>query len=264
MFFMNEIASLEDLNQVATQLKNLAEIILKHSISRCFVTSEESAIPKLEKSLQSFLARFPSSVSKTNIGDKKESDEARKSYFAIPGTVNYVASSIEGLPYTNPDSPTLKVVAQLLSNCFLHRELREKGGAYGGGASSSTVFNFYSYRDPNVLKTLETFLSSIQWVSKGEFTDRDIEEAKLSIFAVLDAPDSPSSKGSSEWISGIDYEMKQLWRDRLFAVSRKDIQRAADKYLMEQAKKAPVAVVGSDQNKAQFENNPEWKFISCV
>ena len=40
---------------------------------------------------------------------------------------------------------------QVLSLGFLHKEVREKGGAYGGGASSSPLggtFTFSSYRDP--------------------------------------------------------------------------------------------------------------------
>jgi len=38
-----------------------------------------------------------------------------------------------------------------MSTSFLHREIREKGGAYGGGASAAPVegiFGFMSYRDP--------------------------------------------------------------------------------------------------------------------
>jgi hypothetical protein len=42
--------------------------------------------------------------------------------------------------------------SQAISTSYLHREIREKGGAYGGGAGASPVegvFAFSSYRDPN-------------------------------------------------------------------------------------------------------------------
>jgi Zn-dependent M16 (insulinase) family peptidase len=52
----------------------------------------------------------------------------------------------------------------------LLREIREKGGAYGGGSriSSDGVFSFYSYRDPHTLHTFEAFEKGIQWATKGE------------------------------------------------------------------------------------------------
>ena len=42
---------------------------------------------------------------------------------------------------------SLRVLARLMTNRFLHRQIREKGGAYGGGARyGSGIFSFYSYR----------------------------------------------------------------------------------------------------------------------
>lgn len=39
-------------------------------------------------------------------------------------------------------------MAALLRNKYLHREIREKGGAYGGGAKTDShgALTFYSYR----------------------------------------------------------------------------------------------------------------------
>lgn len=43
---------------------------------------------------------------------------------------------------------SLKILASLMTAKFLHTEIREKGGAYGGGAkiSHNGIFTFYSYR----------------------------------------------------------------------------------------------------------------------
>jgi Zn-dependent M16 (insulinase) family peptidase len=62
--------------------------------------------------------------------------------------VNNVSMGLRTVPFIHADSPVLTVASQLLSTLFLHREIREKGGAYGGGASHSTdgVFSFWSYR----------------------------------------------------------------------------------------------------------------------
>ena len=78
----------------------------------------------------------------------------------------------------------LVVLGKVLSSKFLHREIREKGGAYGGGvmASSPGALKFFSYRDPNSDKTLDAFERSITWAADGGFTAQDIDEAKMGVF----------------------------------------------------------------------------------
>ena len=88
--------------------------------------------------------------------------------------------------YARKVSICLLLQAKLLSSKYLHPQIREKGGAYGGGAASnpsSGVFSFYSYRDPNCQQTLDAFDSSLDWLYKpGAFTQRDVDEAKLGVF----------------------------------------------------------------------------------
>ncbi len=56
----------------------------------------------------------------------------------------------------------------MMSQSYLHREIREKGGAYGGGAGQSNgIFYFYSYRDPNIDKTINSFKGAVDWVLNG-------------------------------------------------------------------------------------------------
>lgn len=51
-------------------------------------------------------------------------------------------------------------MADYLTNNQLHREIREKGGAYGAGCSVRSfkgALNMWSYQDPNILKTFNVF-----------------------------------------------------------------------------------------------------------
>lgn len=58
-------------------------------------------------------------------------------------------------------------------------------------------FNFFPLlRDPNSLSTLKTFEKAVEWAKSGEFTQQDIDEAKLAVFAAVDAPVAPSDKGT--------------------------------------------------------------------
>ncbi|CAJ0944457.1 unnamed protein product [Ranitomeya imitator] len=74
-----------------------------------------------------------------------------KTLFSLPFPVNYIGECIRTVPYTHDDYASLRLLARVMTAKFLHGEIREKGGAYGGGArlSFDGVFTFYSYRvDP--------------------------------------------------------------------------------------------------------------------
>lgn len=43
---------------------------------------------------------------------------------------------------------------------------------------------------------MKTFEKAVEWAKSGEFTQQDIDEAKLAVFAAVDAPVAPSDKGT--------------------------------------------------------------------
>lgn len=93
-------------------------------------------------------------------------------FLGLPIDVNYTASVLPGVAYTDPLHAVYQVLGHVLSNAFLHREIREKGGAYGGGMSAAGgLVSFYSYRDPNVEPTLHHYDSALRWARQGKFSD---------------------------------------------------------------------------------------------
>jgi Zn-dependent M16 (insulinase) family peptidase len=157
------------------------------------------------------------------------------SYFALPIQVNYAAQCFAAPTYTDPNSAPLRVLAQVMQANVVHREVREKGGAYGGGCGCSDgIFNFYSYRDPHSLETLGAFRRAVEWASAGggrAISDRMIDEAKLQIFGSVDAPSSPAAKGGAQFVRGITPEMMQASRERLLGVDRAALVCASQQYL---------------------------------
>ncbi|XP_010171984.1 presequence protease, mitochondrial-like [Antrostomus carolinensis] len=161
-------------------------------------------------------------------------------------------------PYTAADYASLRILARLMTAKFLHREIREKGGAYGGGAklSHNGIFTFYSYRDPNSVATLKTFEKAVEWAKSGEFTQQDIDEAKLAVFAAVDAPIAPSDKGMDHFLYGISDEMKQSHREQLFAVNSDNLVDVSNKYLAVGKSTRGQAVLGPEN--ADITKDPSW------
>ena len=45
------------------------------------------------------------------------------------------------------------------------------------------------YSDPNTIETLKSFQDCIEWAANGNFSDNDIDEAKLGVFSQVNTTD---------------------------------------------------------------------------
>ena len=135
---------------------------------------------------------------------------------------------------------------------YLHREIREKGGAYGGLASCNIeggLFSLLSYRDPHILRTLSVYDDAIDWAVRGDFNDEAIKEAQLSVFADLDRPLSPGSRGMHEFANnrqGLTLEKRQQLRQQILNITRAEICAAAKRHLAENSLKVD-SIVSSEE-----------------
>ncbi|KAI8373250.1 peptidase M16C associated-domain-containing protein [Blakeslea trispora] len=232
--FMSRLAAQEDVSKVADKLKQIASAVLTQSSLRIAVTSGEDAVESNTRSLLSFIEGLPMEGKAVPGVPSPFAPDYKKTFFPLPFQVNFSAKVLRGVPYTHPDGASLQVLSSLMTNHYLHREIREKNGAYGGGARYSGLgglFSFYSYRDPRTLETLDTFTKSIDWVQQRNFTDQELTESKLAIFQDVDAPQSVSEEGMLQFVHGISDEMRQLRRESLLKVTQDDIKRVAHTYL---------------------------------
>jgi Zn-dependent M16 (insulinase) family peptidase len=77
--------------------------------------------------------------------------EIVKQLWTTSTQVSFCAKAYPTVPVDHEDSAALTILGDFLRNGFLHRAIREQGGAYGSGAgqdSGEAVFRFFSYRDP--------------------------------------------------------------------------------------------------------------------
>lgn len=161
--------------------------------------------------------------------------------------VHFCAKAYPTVTMNHPDAPVLCVLGGVLRNGFLHRTIREQGGAYGGGASqdnNSASFRFYSYRDPRFSETLDDFDAAIAWLLEKNITDQQIEESILGVIGSLDKPGSPAGEAKQAFHAqhvGRDDEKRSLFRQRIINVSADDLYRVANTYLI--ADKANTAIV---------------------
>jgi len=237
------------LHDVIQKLKTIQSIaVANQSSMRVALTCGSESAKDNERLLSSFLSSLPQHS--VNFSSQPSSDYSRnsKSFFPLPYQVYYSGVALRTVPYVDNAGPALQILAQLLTHKHLHHEIREKGGAYGGGAYSqglSGLFGFYSYRDPNPVNTLKIIKESGIWARERVWTAQDLEEAKLSVFQGIDAPESVSQEGITQFLTGVDQDMQQQRREQLLDVTADDVKSVADKFLVNGIDSAHTAVLGT-------------------
>lgn len=179
--------------------------------------------------------------------DDSHADQA----WLIQANVQFCASAYQAVEVSHPDAAPLMVLAGYLRNGFLHSAIREKGGAYGGGASydgNACSFRFYSYRDPRLAETFQDFEASLDWLLNKEQHAYQLEEAILGLVSSMDKPGSPAGEAITAcyaWLHGRTPAFRKQLRERLLNVTIDDLKRVTQTYLVEQkpvkAVVAPVA-----------------------
>ena len=160
--------------------------------------------------------------------------------------VCYCAEAFQGVSRDNPDSAALSVLAAVLRNGFLHTAIREKGGAYGAGATNDTstnTFKFFSYRDPKCAETFKAFKDAIEW-AKTSISSQHLEEAILGVVSSIDKPLSPVGEAKNDFnfnLEGISVKERLEMRQRVINCSIEDLVRVCKKYLSGPSKKSILA-----------------------
>nr|XP_020016944.1 LOW QUALITY PROTEIN: presequence protease, mitochondrial [Castor canadensis] len=285
---MKRIAEMTDVKPILKKLPRIKKHLLKCDNMRCSVNATPQQMSQAQKEVENFIRNVgrskkerkpvrPHVVEKPVHSGSSGSTQANgsqiikklvtdptfkacqmKTHFLLPFPVNYVSECVRTAPYTDPDHASLKILARLMTAKFLHTEIREKGGAYGGGAklSHNGIFTLYSYRDPNSIETLQSFGKAVDWAKSGKFTQQDIDEAKLSVFSTVDAPVAPSDKGMDHFLYGLSDEMRQAHREQLFAVSYDKLIAVSNKYLAIGRSTHGLAILGPEN--AKIAKDPSW------
>lgn len=245
---MRRLATLGE-HELADVMRTLDEIRTRLFMAgrlRIIVTCEEQMVAELQGLIEDLVAALPAREPNgraVSVGPLEPGSEAR----IAPVPVAFNVRIFKTVRYTHPDAPALLVLANYLRDTFLHRELREKGGAYGGYAQAgvaSGVFYFGSYRDPNIVRSYDVFDEAVKWVTDSPIDPEQLKEAILGACGDVDPLESPDIKGRREATNratGFTRELRERFKKRLLEVTAEDLRRVANAYLERGAVHTTVA-----------------------
>ena len=246
-----------ELKKVADSLVALHQKVISNPAQYLIVAEKAS----LEELVDSVSKIWGTECSDKSIGSQLKLDSTRshqKVGWVTNSQVSFCAKAYATVPTDHADAAPLTVLGHYLRNGFLHRSIREQGGAYGSGAgqdSSNAAFRFYSYRDPRIEGTLDDFDASVKWLLEGEQIPEALEQAVLGVVSSIDKPRSPAGEAKTSYHSGLfgrTPEQRKRFRQRILAVTLEDLKRVAQTYLVNQP--SSIAVVSGEGAVETFEN----------
>lgn len=183
--------------------------------------------------------------------------------WSISSAVSFVASVFQTARMGHEDAPALAAISKLLRSMYLHREIREKGGAYGGFAlynPETGLFSYGSYRDPHIVSTLKVYERALDFIRGGTYSEEDIKEAVLQVCSDIDKPDPPgpaARKAFYRSILSLSDDARERYKAALLKLNREKVMHAAEKYFLPETASSVAVVSGEEQLRAANEKMPD-------
>jgi Zn-dependent M16 (insulinase) family peptidase len=230
------ITSETELQKLASQLEAIHQLVLNQP-RQYLLVSEKQRLDEFSQSMTDALASDRNQLQTDNTLAYQPKMLPRDHCWTASTQVSFCAKAFPTVAGSHPDAAALTLLGGILRNGYLHRAIREQGGAYGSGASQdsqSGAFRFFSYRDPRIDGTLEDFDASIKWVLNQPIGSDKIEEAILGVIGNMDKPSSPAGEAIQAFYTELNGRNKQTqieFRQRVLKVNEGDLKRVAEQYL---------------------------------
>ena len=242
--YLCELLEKADWTALGKKMEELWKSVLKKNALTVSLHGSDAALDTLKKLLPG------SAFAAEKRGEAKPYTEELTApvneAFIIDGGVNY-----DVLVWPMERRLERKVLARVMSYEYLWHNIREVGGAYGTGmvTQNDGTEYLYTYRDPHLKESYETFAKGPTELAGRDYTEKDMNEFIVGAAAKLDTPRKPREEAAStdcKYFCGITDEMTAAERKSLCSVDAAALKaEAAD--LSARMEKGVRVVFGSKE-----------------
>ena len=242
--YLCELLEKADWTALGKKMEELWKSVLKKNALTVSLHGSDAALDTLKKLLPG------SAFAAEKRGEAKPCTEELTApvneAFIIDGGVNY-----DVLVWPMERRLERKVLARVMSYEYLWHNIREVGGAYGTGmvTQNDDTEYLYTYRDPHLKESYETFAKGPTELAGRDYTEKDMNEFIVGAAAKLDTPRKPREEAAStdcKYFCGITDEMTAAERKSLCSVDAAALKaEAAD--LSARMEKGVRVVFGSKE-----------------
>ncbi len=246
--FICELLEKADWAALGEKLDALREKVLGHAALTVSLHGSDAAMDTLRRLLPgSAFAAAERSPAKPYA---EELTPPVNEAFVIDGGVNY-----DVLVWPMERKLERKVLARVMSYEYLWHKIREVGGAYGTGmvTQNDGTEYLYTYRDPHLKESYETFAEGPAELAARDYTEKDMNEFIVGAAAKLDTPRKPKDEAAAtdcKYFCGITDEMNAAERKALCSVDAAALKAEAADLSARMAKGVRVAFGSKDAVEA--------------
>ena len=271
LFFLRQLVERIDTDWggVLKKLEALRGAVVNRDALLCNATFPQSERAGFEDQLTGLIEALPADGT-GEAGWTRETREGDEG-LVIPAQVNYVgkAANLYDLGYQLDGS--VGVVTRFLRNTWLWDRVRVQGGAYGAFCSFdhfTGVLSFVSYRDPNLLETLDIYGGAAGFLRELDLSSDELAKAIIGTIGDLDSYQLPDAKGYTSMVrelTGVDDAFRQEMRDAVLGTSADDF-RAFAEMLEQVGDQGRVVVLGSREalDRANAERGDWLKLLPVL
>jgi len=252
LFFLRDLAARVDRDwpTVAATLEQIRGTLVNRATMICNVTADTANMRRFVPELSGLLNALPRSEATHQ--PWKISEGPRAEALTIPAKVNYVAKGDDLIRLGYMPNGATSVIENYLRATWLWEKVRVQGGAYGGFCSvdpRSGVFAFLSYRDPNLLSTLDIYDETSRVLRETQLSEAELTRSIIGTIGEIDGYQLPDAKGYSSmvrYLVGESEAIRQQRREEVLATTQRDFRAFSD-VLNKVAAGGRVVVLGSPQ-----------------
>jgi len=270
LFFVRKLARAvdEDWPTVLRVLKKMHRLLLDRPSMIANVTVDQKGWERVAPLLADVAQALPESPAPA--AEWPPADIPPFEGMTVPSQVNYVGkgANLYDLGYRFHGSAL--VIARYLRNAYLWDQVRVQGGAYGAFCQIdrlSGALALVSYRDPNLLKTIEVFDRTARFLEETTLGDDELSKAIIGAIGDLDAymlPDARGFASLARYLRGDTDEARQQMREEILGTTAGHFKGMAG-CMREAAAKGIVKVLGAPSAmEAVQKERPGWLQILKV
>ncbi len=270
LFFLRQLSEAveKDWPAVLEKLEAMRSILVNRSSLLLNLTLDDENWNSFRPRLLEFMDTLPAAPASWQ--QWKPEHGAGFEGLTIPAQVNYVGKGADLYRLGYQLDGSIQVINNYLRTTWLWERVRVQGGAYGGFAlfdHRSGVYTYISYRDPNLLATLENYDGTGQFLRRVQLSQEELTKSIIGAIGDMDAYQLPDAKGYTSmirYLTGDTDEMRQRIREQVLSTTQADFH-AFGEVLDHLKNDGQVVVLGSKEDiEAANSQRGDWLQIRKV
>ena len=230
LFFLRKLirAVDEDWQGVLADLEEMKRILINRKAMIFNITLDDEGWSNFQPLVKEFMDALPT----LPLEIREWSPEKPTGFegMIIPAQVNYVGKGANLYQSGYRFHGSSHVISRYLRNAYLWERIRVQGGAYGAFClfdRLSGTLSFVSYRDPNLLKSVEAFDQTARFLSHNDLDDGELTKCVIGTIGDIDEYRLPDAKGYISMVrhlSGETDEDRQRMREEVLSTRAADFK----------------------------------------